>query len=145
MGLIGAASVNNRVGARYAIALDVALTGDIPTVDWLDVPVKLGGGPVIVQKDLLSYTRSVTRAIEAAANGAEIPFQRAVFNLYGSDAGELIRKGVASALIAYPTRYTHSPFETVHEDDLLACVHLLHATVASPFWQDTGASGAKRS
>jgi tetrahedral aminopeptidase len=145
MGTIGAASVNNRIEARFSIAIDVALCGDIPTVDWLDVPVKLGGGPVIVQKDLLSYTRSVTRAIEAAANGAEIPFQRAVFNLYGSDAGELIRNGVASALIAYPTRYTHSPFETVHEDDLLACVQLLHATVASPFWRDTGASGAKRS
>ena len=53
MGSIGAASVNNRVDARYAIALDVALIGDIPTVDWLDVPVRLGDGPVIVQKDLL--------------------------------------------------------------------------------------------
>src|SRR5262249_10230778 len=92
MGTVGAASGNNGIDARYAMALDVALCGDIPAVDWLDVPVKLGGGPVIVQKDLLSYTRSVTRAIEAAAEDAEIPFQRAVFNLYGSDAGELIRK-----------------------------------------------------
>jgi len=140
MGTIGAASVNNHVGARYAIALDVALTGDIPTVDWLDVPVRLGDGPVVVQKDLLSYTRSVTRAIEAAAEGAGILFQRAVFNLYGSDAGELIRQGVASALIAYPTRYTHSPFETVHEDDLLASVRLLKAVVASSYWRDAGGS-----
>jgi endoglucanase len=135
MGTIGAASVNRRVDARYAIALDVALVGDIPTVDWLDAPVRLGGGPVVVQKDLISYTRYVTRAIEVAANEAAIPFQRAVFNLYGSDAGELIKQGVASALIAYPTRYTHSPFEMVHEDDLLDCIRLLHAVVASPFWR----------
>jgi endoglucanase len=136
MGTIGAASINQEIEARFAIALDVALAGDIPTVDWLDVPVRLGGGPVVVQKDLISYTRNLTKAIEAAAVAGGIPFQRAVFNLYGSDAGELIRHGVASALIAYPTRYTHSPFEMVHEDDLLACVRLLQAVVASPFWRD---------
>lgn len=140
MGTIGAASINRRIDARFAIALDVALAGDVPTVDWLDVPVRLGDGPVIVQKDLLSYTRGITRAIEAAADANGIPFQRAVFNLYGSDAGELIKQGVASALIAYPTRYTHSPFETVHEDDLLGTVGLLKAVVASPYWRDARGS-----
>lgn len=139
MGTIGAASVNQEVGAAYAIALDVGLVGDIPTVDPLDVTPRLGAGPIIVQKDLLSYTRSLTRAIEGAAEHARIPFQRAVYNLYGSDAGELIKHGVAAALIAYPTRYTHSPFEMVHEDDLLATVALLHAVVASPYWREVAA------
>jgi len=35
-----------------------------------------------------------------------------------------------------PTRYTHSPFETVHEEDLAACVRLLDAIVASSAWVD---------
>ena len=135
MGTIGAASVNRAVEAEYAIAVDVGLVGDIPTVDDLDVPTRLGAGPIIVQKDLSSYTRGLTRAIETAATEAQIPFQRAVYNLYGSDAGELIKQGVASALIAFPTRYTHSPFEMVHEDDLRACVGLLHAVVTGPFWR----------
>jgi putative aminopeptidase FrvX len=137
MGTIGAASVNQEVGAEFAIALDVGLVGDIPMVSALDVPTRLGGGPIIVQKDLSSYTRSLTRAIEAAARDAAIPFQRAVYNLFGSDAGELIKQGVAAALIAYPTRYTHSPFEMVDEDDLNSCVELLHAVVRSSFWQQS--------
>lgn len=135
MGLIGAASINRMVDAEYAIAVDVGLVGDIPTVDALDVPTRLGAGPIIVQKDLTSYSRSLSRAIEIAAMDAQIPFQRAVYNLYGSDAGELIKQGVASALVAYPTRYTHSPFEMVHEDDMRACVDLLHAVVADSYWR----------
>ena len=39
----------------------------------------------------------------------------------------LIRRGVESALVTYPTRYTHSPIETVDEGDLRACVDLLVA------------------
>jgi putative aminopeptidase FrvX len=30
-------------------------------------------------------------------------------------------------LVTYPTRYTHSPIETVDEGDLRACVELLAA------------------
>lgn len=134
IGLVGASSVNHELQAQYAIALDVGLVGDIPTVDPLDIPTCLGGGPIIVQKDLGSYTRAMICMIEAAAEDAGIPFQRSVFNLYGSDANELVRQGVAAALIAYPTRYTHSPFEMVYEDDLVACVDLLHATMRSPYW-----------
>jgi endoglucanase len=136
MGTIGAASINRDVGAQHAIAVDVGLVGDIPTVNPLDVPTKLGAGPIVVQKDLTSYTRSLTVAIEAAARDAGIAFQRAVFNLYGSDAGELIKQGVASALVAFPTRYTHSPFEMIHEDDLDATVELLRAVVTSRYWTD---------
>jgi tetrahedral aminopeptidase len=138
-GLVGAGSVNRDIDAQYAIALDVGLVGDIPNVDPLDVPTCLGGGPIIVQNDLSGYTQSVVRAIEEAAEGAGIPFQRAVFNLYGSDANEFVRQGIASALIAYPTRYTHSPFEMVHEEDLRACVRLLHAVLGSPFWSSRSA------
>lgn len=134
VGLIGAASVNRDVCASYAIALDVGLVGDIPTVDPLDVPTRLGGGPIVVQKDFITYTRSLVRAIEAAAEEAGIPFQRAVYNLYSTDAGELIRQGVAAAVIAFPTRYTHSPFEMVDENDLQASVDLLHAIAMSDYW-----------
>jgi endoglucanase len=134
VGLVGAGSVNQEVQAEYAIAVDVGLAGDVPTVDPLDVPTRLGAGPIIVQKDLGSYTRGITCAIEAAAEGAGIPFQRAIFNLYGTDANELVRQGIAAGVIAFPTRYTHSPYEMVHEDDMRACVDLLHAVGRSAYW-----------
>lgn len=116
-----------------AIALDVGAAGDIPSVDPLDAPVRLGGGLIVVQKGHIPYTRSLTLAIEHAAGSAGIPFQRAVFEQLGTDASELIRSGVAAAAIAIPTRYTHSPFEMVDERDLLACVRLLKAVVAGGF------------
>lgn len=133
LGLVGAASVVRAVEVRYAIALDVGAAGDIPSVDPLDAPVRLGGGLIVVQKGHIPYTRSLTLAIEHAAGSAGIPFQRAVFEQLGTDASELIRSGVAAAAIAIPTRYTHSPFEMVDERDLLACVRLLKAVVAGGF------------
>ena len=39
-------------------------------------------------------------------------------------SGVLVREGVAASLIAVPTRYTHSPFEMVHADDLDATLDL---------------------
>jgi len=48
-----------------------------------------------------------------------------------TEMAELIRQGIESALIAPPMRYTHSPFETVHEDDLRKMVQLLKAFLES--------------
>ena len=60
-----------------------------------------------------------------------IPVQRAVFQNYGSDGAELLRRGVETALLTYPTRYTHSPIETVDEADLIHTADLLIAFVLS--------------
>jgi putative aminopeptidase FrvX len=38
-----------------------------------------------------------------------------------------MRRGAEVALLTYPTRYTHSPIETVDEVDLRACVDLVVA------------------
>src|SRR5205814_41510 len=86
IGLVGAASINREVDARYGVAVDVGPTGDVPLVDERDVPVKLGGGPVIVPKDALTYDRKVTRALTRAAEAAGIPYQEAVYPYFGSDA-----------------------------------------------------------
>jgi endoglucanase len=55
-----------------------------------------------------------------------------VFQHYGSDGAALIRRGVETALLTYPTRYTHSPVETVDEHDLLRSVELLVAFATEP-------------
>lgn len=129
IGLVGAASINREVGARYGIAIDVGPTGDLPLVDERDVPVKLGGGPVVVPKDALTYDRKVTRALTRTAEAAGLPYQEAIYPYFGSDAHELMRQGTAAALLNIPTRYTHSPHEMVHERDLEHTVALLEAFV----------------
>jgi len=67
IGLIGAHSINREVGASYAIALDIALRGDVPGVDQADVSARLGGGPVLVHKDLYAYHAPLTYAIADVA------------------------------------------------------------------------------
>jgi putative aminopeptidase FrvX len=126
-GLIGAESVTGDVECDMAIALDVGLVGDVPGVDQRDASARLGGGPMIVHKDFISYHRPLIRGLAQAAQAAHIPVQHAVFSMYGSDAGAFIRRGVPAALVAVPTRYTHSPFEMVHLGDVDQTVQLMKA------------------
>lgn len=126
-GLYGAQSINREIGCEYAIALDVGLSGDVPGVDPRDIPTRLGQGPIIIHKDFYGYSFALNNRIIDTAAEAGIPLQHAVYSIYGSDAGALIREGAAAAALVVPTRYTHSPFETVHADDLEAAVNLLLA------------------
>jgi endoglucanase len=126
-GLIGAQSINRTIGAPYAIALDTGLSGDVPGVDARDVSSRLGAGAILIHKDLYAYTFKLNNAISDAARDADLPLQHAVYSVYGTDAGALIREGVAASALVVPTRYTHSPFETVHADDLETTVQLLLA------------------
>jgi endoglucanase len=129
-GLLGASSLADELQLDLAIALDVGLVGDIPGVDECDFPSRLGGGPMIVYQDAMChYSRRLSDALIAVAQQNDIPVQSAIFQHFGSDGAALIKRGVDSALLTYPTRYTHSPFETVDESDLEHAVALLVAFV----------------
>ena len=131
-GLLGAASLVDEMPFDYAIALDVGLTGDIPGPDKRDFPSRLGAGPVVVYQDArCHYSRRLSDRLIDVATSRAIPVQRAVFQNYGSDGAELLRRGVETALLTYPTRYTHSPIETVEESDLIHTAALLVAFVES--------------
>ncbi len=126
-GLIGAESAARESECEMAIAVDIGLAGDVPGVDPRDVSARLGCGPTLVHKDLHSYNRKLTQNLARVAKAANIPLQPAVFGFYGSDAGAFTRQGVQSALLAIPTRYTHSPFETIHLQDVELTIQLLKA------------------
>jgi endoglucanase len=140
-GLLGASSLADECRFDYAIALDVGLTGDIPGPDARDFPSKLGAGPIVVYQDAsVHYSRRLSDALLDVARCENIPVQRAVFQNYGSDGSELMRRGIDTALLTYPTRYTHSPIETVDEADLEHAVELLVAFASRP----RPAAGARR-
>ena len=136
-GLIGASSVFDALPADLCINLDVGLTGDVPGPDAVDFPCQLGAGPILVHQDSSCHysRRLIARLVEIAAARA-IPVQQAVFQNYGSDGAALIRRGVETVLLTYPTRYTHSPIETVDEDDLTRCVELIVAFATEPLRQE---------
>lgn len=132
-GLIGASSLADEVEFDLCLNVDVGLTGDIPGPDRRDFPARLGNGPTIVYKDnACHYSRRLSDELVALARHRDLPIQQAIFQNYGSDGGQLLRRGVETALVTYPTRYTHSPIETVDEGDLRATLDLLVA------WATTG-------
>jgi len=130
-GLIGAASITDDLRADRSIALDVGLTGDVPGVDDRMFPGRMGDGPIVVYNDFsVHYDWAFSEDLVRTARANDIPVQEAAFANYGSDGSEMIKRGVKSALVTYPTRYTHSPIETVDERDVEACVdfHVTYIT-----------------
>jgi endoglucanase len=134
IGAVGAMAVAARHHFDYAIALEIGMAGDIPGVPAHTVPLRLGAGPVLVHQDSLAhYDYALTQRLEAVAAQAGIPIQHAVFGSFGSDGSAFIKADVPAALVAFPTRYTHTPFETGHMGDIEALVDWLTAFIIDGF------------
>ncbi len=119
IGVVGAKALTMREQFDAAIVLEIGLAGDIPGVPWRDMPLRLGGGPVLVHKDsLVHYDHRLTARLEQIADEAGIPIQHAVFGSFGSDGAALMQADIPTALVAFPARYTHTPFETGHLGDI---------------------------
>ena len=110
------------------ISLDVTGVGDIPECSRM--AVSLGCGPTVKVMDSSVIVPPVVRAfIEAAAAEDGIPYQREVLRAGGTDTGAIqrTRGGILSGCISVPTRYIHTPVETVDMKDVDNAVKLLCA------------------
>jgi tetrahedral aminopeptidase len=111
-----------------AVALDVGLVGDIPTVDADEIDNALGRGPIVVHKDQqIVYARSVLWGLHDAAGRAGVPIQHGVFPNYGSDGIALLDAGIPTGLLSTPVRYTHTAIEMAALADIRATVEVLTA------------------
>jgi endoglucanase len=132
-GVHGARALAATSGYEAAIALDVGLVGDVPGVGRHEYEARLGGGSTVVHKDALAFydSRIVDSLLDVAVRDG-IPVQHGVYAGYGSDAVPFLDAGVPSALVAVPTRYTHTAFEMIDERDVHELVRLLAAFVTTP-------------
>lgn len=121
IGLVGASALGARADYDAAIVLEIGLAGDVPNVSDDLMPLRLGRGPVLVHKDsMVHYDHRLTAALETAAAEAGIAIQHAVFGSFGSDGAALMKADIPAALVGFPTRYTHTPYETAHLGDIEA-------------------------
>ena len=128
IGLVGATGLAARHDFDAAIVLEIGLAGDIPGVPEDMMPQRLGKGPLLVHKDaMVHYDHRVTSGLEQAAADAGIAIQHAVFGSFGSDGAAFMKADIPAALVAFPTRYTHTPFETAHLGDIENMVEWLAA------------------
>ena len=130
IGVVGAKALAVRAQFDAAVVLEIGLAGDIPGVPWRDMPLRLGGGPVLVHKDsLVHYDHRLTARLEQIAREERITIQHAVFGSFGSDGSALMQADIPAALVAFPARYTHTPFETGHLGDIEALTDWMCAFV----------------
>jgi putative aminopeptidase FrvX len=112
-----------------AIVVDVTYATDIPGGDpKLDGEHGLGTGPAIGRGSTINP--KVFDGLCEAAEAEGIPYTIEVSagqTHTDLDAIHLSRAGVAAGLVSVPTRYLHSPTETVSLDDVDACARLIAA------------------
>ena len=113
----------------FAIAIDVTDARDIPEADPKEGgDVKLGAGAVLTRGAPLST--KLFELLYETAEREQIPFSVEVTRgttHTDADAYHLSRAGIATGLVSIPTRYVHTPTETVSLDDVEAAVKLLVA------------------
>ncbi len=132
-GLHGAQAMASRFHFDLALALDVGLVGDVPTVQESEYATKLGGGPTLVHKDGgIHYDRRLLWRIADVAQAHGVPIQHGVYANYGSDARPFFDHNIPAMLIGVPTRYTHTATEMIEPADVFATADLLRAFATTP-------------
>jgi len=128
IGLRGATAAGWSIQPDVAVALDITLANDIPGVPEPDQITKLGGGAAIkiMDSSLICHPK-VVEHFRTIAETRQIPHQMEILARGGTDAGGIQRLhgGIPSFTLSIPTRYVHTVNETVHRDDVQACIDLL--------------------
>ncbi|MFH0815437.1 MAG: M20/M25/M40 family metallo-hydrolase [Methanobacteriota archaeon] len=130
IGFRGAAVIGNSMYMDYVVAVDTYSTTDAPGQDKFFKPVMLGKGPVLRAVDSIAVaTPCMCAAVKRVARAAKIPMQLGMTG-GSTDGAKLQESGVAAAPLGVPMRYTHSPAEVVHLDDVENLAKLVSALMA---------------
>ena len=131
IGLRGGATSSYGVNPDVGIVVEVTHATDYPDVEQSSIGrVELGKGPVLARG--ANINPLLFELLTETAQQENIPVQIiGVPRATGTDANvmQLSRGGVATALVAIPLRYMHTPVETLALDDLEAAINLLTAVV----------------
>ncbi len=120
IGLRGAQTSAFSIDPQLAIAVDVTHATDCPTLEPKQFgDIKLGAGPVLYRGPNVNPT--MHRRLTELAGEASIPTQVGALGRSASNDANSIqisRGGIATAIVAIPNRYMHSPVEMVSLSDL---------------------------
>ena len=126
VGLRGAATAAYQVNPDLGVGLDVTAWGDTPETK---LPaVKLGAGAAVKFMDRsMVATPCVRDALIAAAQRANVPYQREVLPFGGTDGAAIqhSRGGVPAGTLSIPCRYVHSACEVIDLRDLDSALAIL--------------------
>jgi putative aminopeptidase FrvX len=128
VGLNGATMITQTIKPNVAICTDVTHDTATPMMNKLaQGEASCGSGPVICFGPAVHNTLREIIIDTAKKNKLAHQFQ-AVSRVTGTDtdAFAFSNGGVPSALISLPLRYMHTTVETVHKNDVEACIKLMY-------------------
>ena len=136
VGLKGAAVSAYSINPDVGLAIDVTAANDVPGVPDKERVAELGKGPAIKIMDggrgglFISHPK-VREFLIKTAEEEKIPYQLEILVGGTTDATaiQLRREGIPSCTISVPTRYIHSPVETLNLKDAVNAAKLLAAAV----------------
>jgi endoglucanase len=123
----GAHTATFKTNPMVAIAIDVTHATDYPGADKKrDGDITLGGGPVLSRGASISPVVFERLVKAAQSRGINIRVQGAPKATW-TDADAMIKTGPgpATGVVSIPTRYMHSPNETISLADLDTCAALI--------------------
>jgi putative aminopeptidase FrvX len=130
VGLRGAITAANALGADIGIGLDTTLAVDTPGVPDNQRVTKHGEGvAIMVQDSSMIADHQLTEDVCAVADKKKIPYQRCILPLGGQDGAAIQRAGHGARTLAIcaGTRYIHTVTESISKKDLQAQIDLLAA------------------
>ncbi len=127
VGIRGATVASYHIAPDFGVALDVTFTGDTPNTRH-KMETKLGGGPCNkIMDSSVICNEAVVDLIYDAGKALKMELQNEILVGGGTDTSAIqrARGGTPVGAISIPTRYMHSPCETVSMSDVEACAKLL--------------------
>ncbi|MBB1199337.1 aminopeptidase [Enterobacteriaceae bacterium 89] len=139
--LYGVASVEEEVGLRGAqtsaehikpdvvIVLDTAVAGDVPGIDKIKFPLKLGHGPAAMLFDKRYFpNQKLTALLKSCAAETETKVQFCIMKTGATDGGRYNVMGGGRPVLALclPTRYLHANNGMISESDYDALFSMVH-------------------
>lgn len=144
--LFGVGSVEEEVGLRGAqtsaehikpdivIVLDTAVAGDVPGIDAIKYPLKLGEGPAVMLFDKRYFpNQKLLAALKTSAARAQAPIQFCTMKTGATDGGRYNVMGGGRPVIALclPTRYLHANSGMISVQDYTATLSILRELLQS--------------
>lgn len=128
VGVRGAEALGVDLDPDLVVCLDTTVANDVPGFEGGEYVTELGEGAGIKLKDSSVITNhKVHRRIRDVAEDRDIDHQFEVLPAGGTDTAGLQRTSGATpaGAISFPTRYLHTPTESVHKNDVDAAIDLL--------------------
>ena len=127
VGLRGAVVSAFGIEPEIGIAVDTTAACDIPLCGEYDYVTRSGRGVAITIMDGTAIGDvKLVKFIKSLAEKEKISHQMKIATRGGNDTGAIQRSrmGVTALTLSIPTRYIHSPVESINKKDLEACISL---------------------